>query len=564
MRLLKATVLAVLVASLIPTLIVGWLSVADTSQLLTQDAEELAKERVKQIRMRVDRILEEPVRALTRVAQLPGFFELPPGEQRAQLYALLRLQPGITTVSVLSTDGGFLMDVRLNAGSGEPSATYRARVRALLDGAAGIRYSEIYFVGPREVPALTALAPSPDIFPEFLAAEVSLDGLSSALAEETAGGQGVAYVVDPRGRMLAGAGEAGSSRNLASRPPTSELAKLFSDPSLSSGMKVDQLDSGSERVIAAYALIPQVGWVVVWEQPIAAAYGQVARVRRSIVWGVAWAVIAAVILALLFARKLTRPIKQFTAAALEIARGQFGVRVEVKGKNELAELAQTFNYMSSALQAYDSETKGLYQSVEKGYLETIVALAHAIDSKDTYTRGHSQRVGDLSVEIGRELGFSERQLRQLQYGGILHDIGKIGIAESILRKGSQLTAEEMQIMRSHPALGEAIIEPVGFLMPIRAAARNHHERWDGTGYPDGLKGEEIPLVARIVNCADTFDACTSTRPYQKGIPQAKAMEIIESLKGTQLDPKVVDALRRVIAKKRERIEAEPVPVKQAS
>jgi len=364
--------------------------------------------------------------------------------------------------------------------------------------------------------------------------------------------------------MLAGAGEAGSSRNLASRPPTSELAKLFSDPSLSSGMKVDQLDSGSERVIAAYALIPQVGWVVVWEQPIAAAYGQVARVRRSIVWGVAWAVIAAVILALLFARKLTRPIKQFTAAALEIARGQFGVRVEVKGKNELAELAQTFNYMSSALQAYDSETKGLYQSVEKGYLETIVALAHAIDSKDTYTRGHSQRVGDLSVEIGRELGFSERQLRQLQYGGILHDIGKIGIAESILRKGSQLTAEEMQIMRSHPALGEAIIEPVGFLMPIRAAARNHHERWDGTGYPDGLKGEEIPLVARIVNCADTFDACTSTRPYQKGIPQAKAMEIIESLKGTQLDPKVVDALRRVIAKKRERIEAEPVPVKQAS
>jgi len=203
-RLLKATVLAVLVASLIPTLIVGWLSVADTSQLLTQDAEELAKERVKQIRMRVDRILEEPVRALTRVAQLPGFFELPPGEQRAQLYALLRLQPGITTVSVLSTDGGFLMDVRLNAGSGEPSATYRARVRALLDGAAGIRYSEIYFVGPREVPALTALAPSPDIYPEFLAAEVSLDGLSSALAEETAGGQGVAYVVDPRGRMLAG------------------------------------------------------------------------------------------------------------------------------------------------------------------------------------------------------------------------------------------------------------------------------------------------------------------------------------------------------------------------
>src|SRR5260370_24728570 len=172
----------------------------------------------------------------------------------------------------------------------------------------------------------------------------------------------------------------------------------------------------------------------------------VAMVRRRIVEGEAWAVNAACILSLLFARKLTRPIKQFTGAALEIARGQFGVRVEVKGKNELAELAQTFNYMSSALQAYDSETKGLYQSVEKGYLETIVALAHAIDSKDTYTRGHSQRVGDLSVEIGRELGFSERQLRQLQYGSILHDIGKIGIAASILCEASQLTAEGRHIM----------------------------------------------------------------------------------------------------------------------
>jgi HD-GYP domain-containing protein (c-di-GMP phosphodiesterase class II) len=562
-RLLKITVLAVLVVSLIPTLMVGWLSVADTSQLLTQDAQELAKERVKLLRLRVERILEEPVHALTRVAQLPGFFDLAPAEQHAQLYSLFRLQPGITTVSVLSADGNFLMHVRLNAGSADPSAAYRARVRSLLEGAAGIRYSEVYFVGPREVPALTALVPSPDIFPEFLAAEVSLDGLSGALAEETAGGQGVAYVMDLRGRMVAGAGDAGGSRNLSSRPPASGLAKLFSNPSLSSGIRVEQLDSGTERVVAAYELIPQVGWGVVWEQPIAAAYGKVARVRRSIVWGVAWAVIAAIILALLFARKLTRPIKQFTVAALQIAQGQFGVRVEVKGKNELAELAQTFNYMSSALQAYDSETKGLYQSVEKGYLETIVALAHAIDSKDTYTRGHSQRVGDLSMEIGRELGFTERQLRQLQYGGILHDIGKIGIAESILRKGSQLTAEEMQIMRSHPALGEAIIEPVGFLLPIRAAARNHHERWDGAGYPDGLKGEAIPLVARIVNCADTFDACTSTRPYQKGLPATKAMEIIEGLKGTQLDPKVVDALRRVVTKKTERIKAAPVPVKQA-
>jgi HD-GYP domain-containing protein (c-di-GMP phosphodiesterase class II) len=121
----------------------------------------------------------------------------------------------------------------------------------------------------------------------------------------------------------------------------------------------------------------------------------------------------------------------------------------------------------------------------------------------------------------------------------------------------------MTIMRSHPLLGEAIIEPVGFLVPIRVAARNHHERWDGAGYPDRLKGEQIPLIARIVTCADTFDACTSTRPYSKAVSVSRAMEIVESLRGNQLDPKVVDALCRVIAKKGARLEGQLQPAKVA-
>src|SRR5690348_14039046 len=174
--------------------------------------------------------------------------------------------------------------------------------------------------------------------------------------------------------------------------------------------------------------------------------------------------------------------------------------------------------MSKQLQAYDEENRGLYESLEQGYLETIVALANSIDSKDAYTRGHSQRVGDTAVEIGRELGLTERELKLLHYGGILHDIGKIGIVESILLKQSRLTEEEMLVMRDHPTIGDSIIGPVTFLNSVRSAVRNHHERWDGTGYPDGLKGDEIPLLARIVNCADTFDACTSTRPYQKALP----------------------------------------------
>jgi len=236
----------------------------------------------------------------------------------------------------------------------------------------------------------------------------------------------------------------------------------------------------------------------------------------------------------------------------------------VKRKNEWSDLAQTFSYMSSALQAYDQENKGLYASLEEGYLETILALANSIDSKDPYTRGHSQRVGDIAVEIGREMGLIGRQLKHLQYGGILHDIGKIGIPEAILCKQSRLNEEEMLVMRQHPSIGDNIVRPISFLATVRAAVRNHHERWDGTGYPDALRGEDIPLVARIVNCADTFDACTSTRPYQQALPLEQALAILERLRGNQLDPSVLDALRRVVGKKMVRAAERRAPIKVAS
>jgi len=266
----------------------------------------------------------------------------------------------------------------------------------------------------------------------------------------------------------------------------------------------------------------------------------------------------ALILALVFSRGLTRPLKGFTRGALEIARGQFGTQVQVQTRNELGELASTFNYMSQQLLAYDKENRGLYQSLERGYLETILALANSIDSKDAYTRGHSQRVGDMAAEIGRELGLSEQDVKQLRYGGILHDIGKIGITENILCKQTQLTADEMSVMREHPAIGASIVGPVTFLGTARDAVRSHHEKWNGTGYPEGLKGQQIPLIARVVACADTWDACTSTRPYQRAMGAQAAMEVMNRLRGVSLDPDVVDALARVLEKKGAFTEGAPV------
>jgi putative nucleotidyltransferase with HDIG domain len=247
-----------------------------------------------------------------------------------------------------------------------------------------------------------------------------------------------------------------------------------------------------------------------------------------------------------FARRLARPVAECVRGALDIARGRFGRQVAVTVRNEVGELAYTFNHMSRELESYDRENRRLIAALEQGYLDTIRSLASAIDAKDRSTRGHSGRVAALAVEIGRELGLDEAQQKALAYGGLLHDIGKIGIPEAILDKPDPLAPEEMDLMRSHPVIGAEILRGVEFLVTAALAVRGHHERWDGTGYPDGLAGEQIPLIARIVNAADTYDACTSVRPYQPTMTKAEAIAVVETLRGRQMDPLVVDALVAVV------------------
>lgn len=152
-------------------------------------------------------------------------------------------------------------------------------------------------------------------------------------------------------------------------------------------------------------------------------------------------------------RRIARTVESTIDGALAIARGEFGTQVQLSGKDELGDLAHTFNFMSGQLAQYDADKKELITRLEQGYMQTIVALANSIDSKDRYTRGHSQRVGDLAQDIGKELGVEGTDLRDLRYGGILHDIGKIGAPEAILTKRDKLTDEEMAIMRKHPEAG---------------------------------------------------------------------------------------------------------------
>lgn len=195
----------------------------------------------------------------------------------------------------------------------------------------------------------------------------------------------------------------------------------------------------------------------------------------------------------------------------------------------------------SAQAAVAIERAKLYEDLEDMYISTVKSLAAAIDAKDPYTRGHSERVTRFAMLIAKELGLDDKTQRDVQLCGLLHDVGKIGVPISVLRKKDKLTDEDWKHIRRHPVLGAEIISPITQLKELIPNIRHHHERYDGKGYPDNLKGEDIPLISRILAVADTFDALTSERPYRSGLADKAALEEMEVVKGTQLDPACVDA-----------------------
>ena len=178
-------------------------------------------------------------------------------------------------------------------------------------------------------------------------------------------------------------------------------------------------------------------------------------------------------------------------------------------------------------------------------METIQALSAAIEQKDPYTQGHSQRVCDLAEKLGQELKLRTYELEQLRYAAILHDIGKIGIPESILNKPGSLTREEFDQIKNHPLMGVNILQKIDFLKEVTLIMQNHHEYYDGSGYPEGKAGDRIPFLSRIITLADAYDAMTSDRPYRAALSPEHAIEEIQDKSGSQFDPQVVRAFLKL-------------------
>ena len=233
-------------------------------------------------------------------------------------------------------------------------------------------------------------------------------------------------------------------------------------------------------------------------------------------------------------REILEPLAELRKGTQRIAAKDFSARVRISSGDEFEELAASFNDMASQVGSLVEELEDLSWS-------TITTLARTIDAKSSWTAGHSERVTKMSIRIAEVLGLSEKELERLHRGGLLHDIGKIGVPASIIDKKGPLTEVEMQKMRDHVTIGASILEPLAPMADVIPIVLYHHERWDGEGYPHRLAGTDIPWLARILCVADTYDAMRSDRPYRAGMGPDETLEEIALCSGSQFDPEVVRA-----------------------
>ncbi len=243
---------------------------------------------------------------------------------------------------------------------------------------------------------------------------------------------------------------------------------------------------------------------------------------------------------------LTRPIKALNSGVEEFKQGNRSRPLRVYSKDELGTLTANFNEMTELITEQRDKLGRYAHELEEAYVSTIRVLAAAIDARDSYTLGHSTRVSEFAVGLARQLGLSSGEVEEVEIACLFHDVGKIRIPDSILHKRGRLSPAEFREMRKHPEYGAEILSKASSLYKFIPAVRHHHERHDGTGYPDGLCGAKIPLAAAIISLADAFDAMTSDRPYRKAKPREKAIEEIKACAGKQFNYDIVPAFLKFI------------------
>lgn len=359
------------------------------------------------------------------------------------------------------------------------------------------------------------------------------------------------YVIDREGRLVAGTmKEFVTGQDM--KPFA--VAKSFVDQSGAGrvGSETTEFaldENGTTRhILGTYSRIPALDWAVVAQKDQRDAYAGVYEMQMySRVLAIA-IILLSICVSFLAARRITTPLQILTDTSRAIAKGDFSRRVELKSRTEIGELAQTFNHMTEDLERFIEDLKRAAEENRALFMNSIQMLAGAVDEKDPYTRGHSDRVTKYSVTLAKELGLPEADVEKIRIAAQLHDVGKIGIEDAVLKKPGALTPDEYEIMKTHTSKGANILRSVEQLKEMLPGIELHHESLDGRGYPYGLRGDQIPLMARIITVADTFDAMTTNRPYQAAMEPEYVIKRIKALVGTKFDPEVVTALESGFAK----------------
>ncbi|HTS58378.1 MAG TPA: HD domain-containing phosphohydrolase [Terriglobales bacterium] len=398
----------------------------------------------------------------------------------------------------------------------------------------------------------------------MIASVVDLQFLIRRLQEVSRGGL-TPYVVDSQGRLVAGAtSDYATGQDMSKLEIVHNFVEQGSKAQMVAATREFNMTDGKHdiKMLGTYSPVTNLDWAVIVQKPRADAYRGVYEMQRTGRILAIMAVALSVAISVFAARRITNPLEILARSSRAIARGDFSQRVELNSHTEIGELAATFNIMSAELDQFVLDLKRAAAENRELFMGSIQMLAGAVDEKDPYTRGHSDRVTRYSVMITREMGIYEEFVEVVRISAQLHDVGKIGIEDRILKKPGALTAEEFEIMKTHTTKGANILRGVAQLKDMIPGIELHHESLDGRGYPHGLKDEEIPLLPRIIAVADTFDALTTTRPYQRAHEPKEALRIIHSLSGKRLDPTAVAALTAIYERGEIQV-VQPVPVAPA-
>ena len=554
--------LTLLLVGLVPLVLTGWL-LSDRSARELRAVEnryqiQLVQEKARQIEMFGQRYVDL-VRGLSNALELSGNTAvLSSPATEAKLGTALKENPNLLALYVKPSGAESLSLFR-------PGVFAAGEIEAIADDASGKLNSQELMIGqPQKISlsgeSVMTLA-SPVIFSGQKAASVVAIVSLKEIAKTVVGtnptsedelwkaGLPIIFVVNQNGNAVfhADSSLVDSQRSLSSLKIVTEWQQ--SNSQIQSGLVpfTAEYDGSSFDMIGAYSTArfgKDVYFGVIAMQDERKALASVGEMRtQTWVISLAFACIA-LIVGVIAARTLTAPILKLSAAAETIASGDFAHRVETRNITEIGTLGSAFNTMTDKLEEHIESLARAAKENRELFVGTVKALAAAIDGKDKYTRGHSERVSRISVAIGKQMGMETEELETLRISALLHDVGKIAIDDSILKKPAALTDEEFEIMKTHPQKGYKIMSQIPAMKEFLPGMYMHHEMVNGKGYPQGLTDKQIPLQAKIVSIADTFDAMTIDRPYQKGMLLPDALTRIGQLVGSRYDQKVFEALVR--------------------